>query len=179
MTYYVYLTYCAYISVIHICSILYLIWPKNTMHIDITPVQRNSRQAQSSVRCIVEFIQITSNFIWKCWKNGILAQFTSITMQYHFPSQCMKSKVVTSTSSQRVCDEASDLCLIPNVDANSCKIATCRDWILIGSALVPTVSSKRNPFACPWIGNIPVVNFISVVYSRWKNRDISVHMQNM
>ena len=138
------------------------------MHIDVTPVQRNSRQSQCTIRCMVEFIQITSNFIRKCGKNGILSHLTSISMQYHFPSQCMKTKVVTSTSSQRVCDKASGLCSIPNVDSNACKIATCRYWILIGSALVPTVSSKRNPFACPWIGHIPVVNFISVVYSRWK-----------
>ena len=179
MTYCVYWTYCAYISVMHICSILYLVWPKNTMHIDITPVQRNCRHSQRRVRCMVEFIQKTSNFIRKCWKNGILAHLTSITMQYHFPSQCMKTKVVTSTASQRVCDKASDLCSIPTVDTNACKNATCRDWILIGSALAPTVSSKRNPFACPWIGNIPVVIFFSVVYSRWKNRDISVNMQNM
>ena len=128
---------------------IYLIWPENTMNTNITPVQRNSWQALRSVPCIVVFIQKTIKFIRKRTQNCLLAHLTSITMQYHFPSQCcMITQVVTSTSSQRVCDKESNLCLIPNVDMNGRKVATCRDWNLSGSALVPKVRSQRNSFAC-------------------------------
>ena len=102
---------------------MYLFWSEDAVNTDITPVQWDSRQAQRGVRCIMVFIQKTSNFIWKHRKYCILAHFASIAMQNHLPSQSMVTQVVTATSSQRVCNEASNLGLVPNVDANASKFA--------------------------------------------------------
>jgi hypothetical protein len=46
-------------------------------------------------------------------------QLSSITMHIHFPSQSMVTHVVTATSSQRVCNEASNLGAVPYVDLNA------------------------------------------------------------
>ena len=102
---------------------LHLIWSEDAVNTDTTPVQRDRRQAQRGVRCIMVFIQKTSNFIRKHRKHCILAHLACIAMQNHFPSQSMVTQVVTATSSQRVCNEASNLGSVPNVDSNACKIA--------------------------------------------------------
>ena len=53
-----------FIESIH--SILfYLWWLENSVNVYITPVQRNGRQGQSGVRCMMVFVQKTGNFIWK------------------------------------------------------------------------------------------------------------------
>ena len=43
----------------------------------------------------------------------------SIAMQNHFPSQSMVTPVVSATSSQEVCNEASSLGAVPYVDSNA------------------------------------------------------------
>ncbi len=48
----------------------------------------------------------------------ILAQLSSIAIN-DFPSQSMVTHVVTSISSQRVCNEASNLGAVPYVDWNA------------------------------------------------------------
>ncbi len=88
---------------------------------DTTPVQRDRRQAQRGVQFIMVFIQKTSNFIWKHWKHGIIAHLSNIAMQNHFPSQSMVTPVLSATSSQEVCNEASNLSAVPYVDSNAWK----------------------------------------------------------
>ena len=120
-------------------SYLYLFWSEDAVNTDITPVQRDSRQAQRGVRCIMVFIQKTSNFIWKHWKYCILAHFASIAMQNHLPSQSMVTQVVTATSSQRMCNEASNLGSVPNVDANASKFAAWLDGFWSGRSCSFTI----------------------------------------
>ncbi len=43
----------------------YLLQLQDTMHANITPVQRDGRQAQRGVRCIMVFVQKTCNPVWK------------------------------------------------------------------------------------------------------------------
>ena len=100
-------------------SQMYLIWSEDAVNTDTTPVQRDRRQAQRGVRCIMVFIQKTSNFIWKHRKHCIFAHLSSIAMQNHFPSQSMVPPVVSATSSQEVCNEASNLGAVPYVDSNA------------------------------------------------------------
>ena len=52
-------------------------------------------------------------------KHGILAHLSSIAMQNHFPSQSMVTPVVRATSSQEVCNEASNLGAVPYVNSNA------------------------------------------------------------
>ncbi len=127
-----------------------------------------SRQAQRGVTCIMVFIQKTSDFIRKHRKHCILAQLSSITMQNHFPSQSMVIHVVTATSNQRVCNEASKIGAVPYVDLNAWKTATWCDGIWSGIFLVPSVCSERHTLACPVICNIPVVYLVSVLNSSCK-----------
>ncbi len=116
--------YCAYFSYEIYIAQLHLIWLEDAMNTETTPVQLDRRQAQRGVQCIMVFIQKTSNFIWKHRKHCILAHLSSIAMQNHFPSQAMATHVVTATSSQRVCNEESNLGAVPYVDLNSLKIAS-------------------------------------------------------
>ena len=81
--YHTYFACDAYIVQVH------LIWSKDAVNTDTTPVQRDRRQAQRGVQCIMVFIQKTSNFIWKHRKHCIFAHLSSIAMQNHFPSQSM------------------------------------------------------------------------------------------
>ena len=162
-------TYCTYCAYDTNKSHLYLFWSEDAMNTDITPVQRDSRQAQRGVQCIMVFIKKTSNFIRKHRKHCILAHLASIAMQNHFPSQSMVTQVVTATSSQRVCNEASNLGSVPNVDSNACEIAAWLDgiWSASGRTLVPAVCSEGYTVACPFIDDFPVVNFVSVINTRW------------
>ena len=64
-----------------ILKTLYLLRSEDAVNTDITPVQGNSREAKRGVRCVMVFIQKTSNFIRKRRKNCILAHLTSIVMQ--------------------------------------------------------------------------------------------------
>jgi hypothetical protein len=95
--------YCTYFAYEIYIAQLYLNWLEDAVNTDTTPVQRDRRQAPKGVRCIMVFIQKTSNFIRQHRKHYILAQLSSIAMQNHFPSQGMVTHVVTATSSQRVC----------------------------------------------------------------------------
>ncbi len=111
--------YCTYFAYDIYIAQVHLIWSEDAMNTDTTPVQRDRRQAQRSVRCTMVFIQKTSNFIWKHRNHGILAHLSSIAMQNHFPSQSMVTPVVRATSSQEVCNEASNLGAVPFVDSNA------------------------------------------------------------
>ncbi len=76
--------YCTYFAYEIYIAQLHLIWSEDAVNTDTTPVQRDRRQAQRGVRCIMVFIQKTSNFIRKHRKHCILAQLFSITMQNFF-----------------------------------------------------------------------------------------------
>ena len=79
---------------------MYLIWSEDAVNTDTTPVQRDRRQAQRGVRCIMVFIQKTSNFIWKHRKHGVLAHLSSIAMQNIFPLQSMVTPFVSDRGYQ-------------------------------------------------------------------------------
>ena len=140
----------AYIVQVH------LIWSKDAVNTDTTPVQRDRRQAQRGVQCIMVFIQKTSNFIWKHRKHCISAHLSSIAMQNHFPSQSMVTPVVSATSSQEVCNEASNLGEVPYVDSNAWKIAAWHDGIWSGVFLEPAVCPEGHTLTSSVILDFPV-----------------------
>ena len=84
-------------------NIGYLLRLEDAVNADITPVQRDGRQAQRGVRCIMVFVQKPCNLVWKHRQNRILAELTSISMQYRFPSKRMVTTVVSTATSQVVC----------------------------------------------------------------------------
>jgi hypothetical protein len=54
---------------------------------------------------------------------------TSIAMQYRFPSKCMVPQVLTNATSETLDKKPSNLCVVPHVDANACKVAAVQDRI--------------------------------------------------
>ena len=76
--------------------------------------------------------------------------------------------VVSATSSQEVCNEASNLGAVPYVDLNACKNSAWHDGIWNGIFLGPAVCSEGHTLACPVICNIPVVYLVPVLNSRCK-----------
>ncbi len=113
--------YCTYFAYDTYIVQVHLIWSEDAVNTDTTPVQKDRRQAQRGVLCIMVFIQKTSYFIWKHRKHrdGILAHLSSIAMQNHFPSQSMVTPVVSATSSQEVYNEAPNLGAAPYVESNA------------------------------------------------------------
>ena len=170
--YHTYFACDAYIVQVH------LIWSKDAVNTDTTPVQRDRRQAQRGVRCIMVFIQKTSNFIWKHRKHCIFAHLSSIAMQNHFPSQSMVTPVVSATSSQEVCNEASNLGAVPYVDSNAWKIAAWQGGICRGVFLEPAVCPEGHTLTSSVLRNFPVVCFLSIINSRCNQQNM-INMHNM
>jgi hypothetical protein len=111
--------YCTYFPYEIYIAQFHLFLSEDAVNTETTPVQRDRRQAQRGVRCIMVFIQKTSNFIRKHRTLCILAHLSSIAIQNHFPSQSMVTLVVSATCSQAVCNEASNLGAVPCVDSNA------------------------------------------------------------
>ena len=84
-------------------NIGYLLRLEDAVNANITPIQRDGRQAQRGIRCIMVFVQKPGNLVWKHRQNRVLAELTSISMQYHFPSKRMVTQVVGTATSQAVC----------------------------------------------------------------------------
>jgi hypothetical protein len=84
-------------------NIGYLLRLEDAVNANITPIQRDGRQAQRSIRCIMVFVQKPGNLVRKHRQNRIPAELTSISMQYHFPSKRMVTPVVSTATSQAVC----------------------------------------------------------------------------
>ena len=68
-------------------NIGYLLRLEDAVNANITPIQRDGRQAQRGIRCIMVFVQKPGNLVRKHRQNRVLAELTSISMQYHFPSK--------------------------------------------------------------------------------------------
>ena len=153
----------------------YLLQLQDAMSANITPVQRDGRQAQRGVRCIMVFVQKTCNLVWKHRQNSILAKLTSISMQYCLPSKHMVPTVVSSSTNlnQFVCWESSSLCAIPNVDVNACKLSTGYYLGRMWFSIVPAIRPERDTFAWPWINNLPIVNFASIFKSHCNQCNVS------
>ena len=95
-------------------------------------------------------------------------------MKNSFPLQSMVSQVVTASSRQIVCEEASNLCSVPYVNTNAWNSAWEGNAIGIcsGRTLVPTVCSVGHRIACPVIVHHLVVNFVSIVNSSCRIKQI-------
>jgi hypothetical protein len=156
-----------------ICFYLLQLQDATGMNADITPVQKDGRQAQRGVQCIMVFVQKTCNLVWKHRQNRILAVLTSISMQYRLPSKRMVPTVVSSSTNQFVCWESSNLCLIPNVDVNACRISAgyYLGWMWV--SVVPAIRPERDTFAWPWINNLPIVDFASIFKSYCSQCNVS------
>ena len=64
-------------------NIRYLLRLEDAVNANITPIKRDRRQAQRGVRCIMVFVQKPGNLVRKHRQNRVLAELTSISMQYH------------------------------------------------------------------------------------------------
>ncbi len=108
--------------------IRYLLRLENAMNANITPVQRDRRQTRRGIRWIMVFVQKPSDLIWKNSQNSVSAELTSIAMQYCFPSKCMLTQVLTTATGETVGLKSSNLCAVPNLDANPRKVTAGQDW---------------------------------------------------
>ena len=87
-------------------NILYLLRLEDAVNANITLVQRDGRQAQRYVLCIMVLVHKSCNLVRKHRQNSILAEFTSIFMQHRVPSNLKLmvtwTTVVISSTSQLV-----------------------------------------------------------------------------
>ena len=96
------------------------------MNTDTTPVQRDRRQAQRGVQCIMVFIQKTSNFIWKHRKHCISAHLSSIAMQNHFPSHPVHfHRLLDHQVAKEALPRRSKVRILAETIKNRCMSVTC------------------------------------------------------
>jgi hypothetical protein len=71
---------------------------------------------------IVEFVKELSYLIWQSFQYRVFSKLASIAMRNCVVSHCMVTQVVTPTTRQRVDQQSTYLCAVPNVNANPGKV---------------------------------------------------------